>query len=72
MSRNPASNRRRTTSLPVTTMEEVPVLSADEQAKLRAELEAAQARVAAGEGIEQQPAELRRRLIQIYRASKRQ
>ena len=38
--------------VPVTTMEELPVLSAEDQAKLRAELEAAEARVAAGEGID--------------------
>ena len=72
MSSNATSkDRRRTTSVPVTTMEEVPVLSAEEQAKLRAELEAAEARIAAGEGIDYDPKTFRQRLINIYRAGKR-
>jgi hypothetical protein len=72
MSSNATSkDRRRTTLVPVTTMEEVPVLSAEEQTKLRAELEAAEARIAAGEGVDYDPKTFRKRLIDIYRAAKR-
>lgn len=72
MSSNATSkDRRRTTLVPVTTMEEVPVLSAEEQTKLRAELEAAEARIAAGEGVDYDPKTFRKRLIDIYRAGKR-
>ena len=64
-------DRRRTTMVPVTTMEELPVLSAEDQAKLRAELEAAEARVAAGEGIDYDRIAFRQQLIDVYRTNKR-
>ena len=47
-----SKDRRRTTMVSITSMEELPVLSAEEQAKLRAQLEAAEARIAAGEGVD--------------------
>lgn len=64
-------DRRRTTSVPVTTMEEVPVLSDSERAELAASLEAAEARLAAGHGIEHAPGVLRERLLRIFRAARR-
>ena len=66
-----ASKSRRTTMVPVTTMEELPVLSTEEQAKLRAELGAAEARIAAGEGRDYDRAAFRQRLVEIYRKGKR-
>lgn len=72
MSSNAGSkDRRRTTMVPVTTMEEVPVLSAEDQGKLRAELEAAEARVAASEGVDYDRMAFRQRLIDVYRTNKR-
>jgi len=52
-------------------MEELPVLSAEDQAKLRAELEAAEARIAAGKGVEFDRATFRQRLIDAYRTGKK-
>jgi hypothetical protein len=46
---------RRTTMVPVTTMEEIPVLSDREREELLASLKDAEARLAAGEGIEYDP-----------------
>ena len=48
-------NERRTTMAPVTTMEELPVLDADEREAMLASLEEAEARIAAGEGIDYDP-----------------
>jgi hypothetical protein len=47
--------RRRTTMVPVTTMEEMPILSGKERAELIARLKAAQARVKAGKAIDYDP-----------------
>jgi hypothetical protein len=63
--------RRRTTMVPVTTMEEIPVLSARERAELLASLEAAEARVKAGKAIDYDPKTFKDRLIGIHRARKR-
>jgi hypothetical protein len=63
--------RRRTTMVPVTTMEEIPVLSARERAELLASLEAAEARVKAGKAVDYDPKTFKDRLIGIYRARKR-
>lgn len=63
--------RRRTTQVPVTTMEEIPVLSAQERAKLLTSLEAAQARVKAGKGIDYDSKAFKSRLVGIYRRGKR-
>lgn len=62
---------RRTTMVPVTTMEEIPVLSARERAELTATLEAAEMRVKAGKAVDYEPTTLRDRLVNIYRRSKR-
>ena len=61
-------SRRRTTVVPVTTMEEIPVLSAKERADLLAVLKAAEARVKAGKAIDYDPKTFKDRLIGIYRA----
>jgi hypothetical protein len=58
--------RRRTTVVPVTTMEEIPVLSAKERADLLAVFKAAEARVKAYD-----PKTFKDRLIGIYWARKR-
>jgi len=63
--------RRRTTSVPVTTMEEVPLLSESERAELLASLKEAEARVKAGEAIDYDPQEFKKRLLDIYRNAKR-
>jgi hypothetical protein len=58
---------RPTTMVPVTTMEELPVLDDKERAELLASLKAAEARMDAGEGIEYDPDTFMARLIRIYR-----
>jgi hypothetical protein len=65
------NKRRRTTSVPVTTMEEIPVLSDKERAQLTASLKAAQARVKAGKAIDYDPKTFKDRLVSIYRGGKR-
>src|SRR4051794_30916539 len=63
--------RRRTTMVPVTTMEELPVLSDSERAELRASLEEAEARIRAGHGIDFDPKTFKARLVDIYRGKNR-
>ena len=63
--------RRRTTVVPVTTMEEIPLLSATERAELLGSLEAAEARIKAGKAIDYDPKKFKERLTGIYRARKR-
>jgi hypothetical protein len=63
--------RRRTTVVPVTTMEEIPVLSATERADLLGSLGAAEARIKAGKAIDYDPKKFKDRLIGIYRARNR-
>src|SRR5436853_6978651 len=58
---------RRTTMVPVTTMEELPVLSAKEPAELRASLEQAERRIKAGQGIDYDSKTFKQRLMGIYR-----
>jgi hypothetical protein len=62
---------RRTTMVPVTTMEEIPVLSERERAELTAALKAAETRVKAGEAVDYEPKTFRDRLVGIYRGGKR-
>jgi len=57
--------------VPITTMEEVPVLTPAERAALVTSLEEAEARVKAGQFIEHDPATLKDRLLSIYRKAKR-
>ena len=66
-----AGKRRRTTTVPVTTMEEIPVLSDRERADLLKSLKAAQARIKAGKGVDYDPKTFKERLLRIYRDSQR-
>lgn len=63
--------RRRTTMVPVTTMEEIPVLSDKEQAELLTSLKDAERRVKAGKGVAYNPKTFKKRLLGIYRGAKR-
>ena len=65
------NTRRRTTMVPVTTMEEIPVLSSKERADLLDSLKAAESRVKAGKAIDYDPNTFKDRLIGIYQARKR-
>jgi hypothetical protein len=69
-SKNP-KNKRRTTMVPVTTMEEIPVLSEKERSELTTSLKAAEARVKAGKAIDYDPKTFKDRLVGIYRGDKR-
>jgi hypothetical protein len=64
-----AKAKRRTTTVPVTTMEEIPVLSDQERAELTNSLQAAEARVKAGKAIDYDAKTFKDRLIGIYRAA---
>lgn len=66
-----ANDKRRTTMVPVTTMEELPVLSDKERADLRASLEEAEGRIEAGQGVDYDARTFKRRLLDIYRGVKR-
>src|SRR5271169_734383 len=59
--------RRRTTQVPVTTVEDVPVLSEHERAELLMSLEQAQARVKGGKAVDYDPRSFKDRLVRIYR-----
>jgi hypothetical protein len=63
--------RRRTTTVPVTTMEEIPVLSDLEREDLQRSLKDAEARITAGQGADYDPKTFKSRLIDIYRGTKR-
>lgn len=62
---------RRTTMVPVTTMEEVPVLSDRERAELTESLEQAESRIRAGRAVDYDATTFKDRLIGIYRRGKR-
>ncbi len=62
---------RRTTMVPVTTMEEIPVLSEQERAALTASLKQAETRVRAGKAVNYDATTFKDRLIGIYRRGKR-
>lgn len=55
---------------PPNAMDELPVLSDSERAQLRASLEAAQQR--SGQSVDYDPNTFKQRLIDIYRAAKRE
>jgi hypothetical protein len=57
--------------VPVTTMEEIPLLGERERADLLASLEQAQAQIKAGEFTGYDPKKLKERMLRIYRAKKR-
>jgi hypothetical protein len=63
--------RRRTTMAPVTTVEEIPVLSETERADLLASLQEAEARVEAGQAVDYDPGMFKQRLVGLYRGAKR-
>jgi hypothetical protein len=65
------ARRSRTSMAPVTPMEEAPVLSDKERAELRASLEEAEERIAAGQGVDYDPKTFKKRLMDIYRSRKR-
>ena len=62
---------RRTTMVPVTTMEEIPVLSDRERAELTTSLKEAEARINAGKAVDYEPKNFKDRLLAIYRRGKR-
>jgi hypothetical protein len=66
MTSKTVAKRRRTTMVPVTTMEEIPVLSEKERTELTASLKKAAARVKAGKGIDYDPKIFKDRLVGIY------
>ena len=63
-------DKRRTTMVPVTTMEEIPVLSEAERDELLKSLEEAQTRARAGQTTDYDPKTFKDRLIGIYRRNK--
>jgi hypothetical protein len=71
MASDPEAKNRRTTSVPVTTMEELPVLSEQEREDLLASLKEAEAQIKAGDYIEFDEASFKDRLLGLYRAAKR-
>jgi hypothetical protein len=73
MTSKPATKNkgRRTTSVPVTTMEDIPVLSGKERAELLASLREAEKRVKAGKAVDYDPKTFKKRLLDIYRGAKR-
>ena len=56
---------RRTARVPVTTMEELPILSEEERAEMLASLKAAEARLAAGQCVEHDPDTFVDRLMKV-------
>lgn len=65
------SNSRRTTSVPITTMEDIPVLSERERADLTAALKEAEADIKAGKGTAYESNAFKKRLLDIVRNAKR-
>ena len=65
------SKRRRTTMVPVTTMEEIPVLSDQERTEVTTLLKEAEERIKAGKAIDYDAKTFKDRLIAIYRRGKR-
>ena len=61
---------RRTAMAPVATMEEIPVLSEQAREELLNSLKEAEARAAAGQAADYDPATFKDRLIGIYRSGK--
>jgi hypothetical protein len=63
-------SKRRTTMVPVTTMEEIPVLDDKERAELVRSLDQAQREVKAGKATKYEPKRLKDRLLRIHRGNK--
>jgi hypothetical protein len=62
--------RRRTTMMPVTTMEEIPVPSPKEREQLLQALRQAETRIKRGKGINHDPKAFKQRLVRIYRGGR--
>ena len=73
MTTKPAAKdkRRRTTMVPVITMEEIPVLDDGERAELLRALKEAESRVEAGKAVDYGSRTFKRRLVDAYRGAKR-
>ena len=67
MAANSDQKSHRTTLVPVTTIEEIPVLSAQERAEFIDSLEAAEGRIEAGEFVDYDPEKFEDRLLDIHR-----
>jgi hypothetical protein len=65
------AKRRHTTTVPVTTMEEIPVLSDQDRAELTNSLQDAETRVTAGKATDYDPKTFKNHLIGIYREANR-
>jgi hypothetical protein len=65
------AKQHRTTMVPVTTMEEIAVLSENERAELLESLKQAEARIEAGQAVDYDRKSFRERPIATYRGSKR-
>jgi hypothetical protein len=63
--------RRRTTSVPVTTMEDIPILTDAERADLLASLKEAEAQIKDGDCTDYDRKKFRDRFMRIYRGRKR-
>jgi hypothetical protein len=61
----------RTALVPITTMEEIPVLTAQERAEFIDTLEAAEARIEGGDFVEYDPEAFEDRLLDIERNTRR-
>jgi hypothetical protein len=57
--------------VPVTTMEEIPILSGRERDELLTSLEQAEQRIHDGEGVDYDPKTFKQRLTRVFRETKR-
>ncbi len=71
MSSRAEPEKRPTTLVPVTSMEEIPILSVEERMSLAASIVEAEARIKKGEFVEFEPAAFKERLLQSFVAAKR-
>ena len=62
---------RPTTLVPVTTMEEIPILTVEERMSLAASISEAEARIKNGQFVEFDPATFKDRLLQTFLTAKR-
>ena len=63
--------RQRTTMVPVTTMEEIPILNDEERDTLRASLKEAESQIKAGRAVEYNSKKFKSRFMSVYRRAKR-
>jgi len=67
----PKQKPRRTTMVPVTTMEELPILDEKERVELLASLKEAEGQIKSGRYTDYEPKAFKDRLVRIYRGKKR-